>query len=103
MKEFVELAANGVNHSLLTMTGIRAADASGKVDVAVAVDVFQPGAFGFRDVDRRAVRKAAGHGLGAALGESLRLRTGDGRADSNGTHVIFSREFPESTGGVMRA
>jgi hypothetical protein len=57
---------------------LSAADAAGEVDVAVAVDVFEPGVFGFGDVDGRAVRKAAGHGLGAALGESRDFGPGMG-------------------------
>jgi hypothetical protein len=53
----------------LAMTGVGAADASGEIDVAVAVDIFEPSVFAFGYVNRRAVRKAAGHGLDASLGE----------------------------------
>jgi len=54
------------------MTGVCAADAAGEVDVAVAVDVFEPCVFGFGHVNRRAVRKAPGQGLprGAVRGPS---------------------------------
>ncbi len=63
VKELIELAANGFDYAWLAMAGVGAADASGEIDVAVAVDVFEPGVFGFGYVDGRAVRKAAGHGL----------------------------------------
>ena len=68
---FIELAADGLDDGLLAMTSVGAADASGEVDVAVAIDIFEPCVFGFRHVDWRAVRKAAGHGLRAARGESF--------------------------------
>ena len=55
------------------MADVEAADAAGEIDVAVAVDVFEPGVFGFGDVDGRAVRKAAGHGFGAALARALAI------------------------------
>ena len=59
------------------MADVEAADAAGEIDVAVAVDVFEPGVFGFGDIDGRAVGKAAGHGFGAALGERLGFRAGN--------------------------
>ena len=42
VEEFVELAADGIDHRFLAMTGVGAADASGEIDVAVAVDIFEP-------------------------------------------------------------
>jgi hypothetical protein len=56
------------------MAGIGAADASSKIEEAVAVNVFEPGVFSLGYVDGRSVGKAAGNGFGAALGEGLRLR-----------------------------
>ena len=58
--------------------------------IAVAVDIFEPRVFGFGDVDGRAVRKAAGHGFCAALGERARFRAGDWGVETNRAHVSFS-------------
>ncbi len=79
VQEAVELVFHGVDDRFLAMPDVEAADASGEVEVAVAVNVFEPGVFGFGDVDGRAVRKAAGHGFGAALGERLGFRAREWR------------------------
>ena len=100
VEEFVELAADGIDHCFLAMAGVGAADASGEIDVAVAVDIFEPRVFGLGHVDGRAVGKAAGHGLGAAGGERLGVR-------DRGLAVLmrivlmfsFSGELPESGRG----
>jgi hypothetical protein len=90
VEEFVELAADGVDHSFLAMTDVGAADAAGEIDVAVAVDVFEPCVFGLGDIDGRAVRKAAGHGL-ARRSESAGISgRGFGCVDTNRTHFSFS-------------
>ena len=52
------------------MAGVQATDASGEVDVAIAVDIFQNRAFGLRDVNRGGMRKRPWNGAGAALAES---------------------------------
>jgi len=79
VEELVELAADGFDHGLLAMAGVSAADAAGEIDVTVAVDVFKPRVFGFGNVDGRAVRQAAGHGLNAAFGKRFGLGAGDRR------------------------
>ena len=63
VQEAVELIFHRVDDRFLAMADVEAADAAGEIEVAVAVDVFEPGVFGLGDVDRRAVRKAAGHGF----------------------------------------
>ena len=96
MEEFVELDADGVDYGLLAMAGVGAADASGEIDVAVAVDVFEPGVFGFGYVDGRAVGEAAGHGFGTAVGERAGVGAGNGCVDLNCAHFSFSGELPEA-------
>ncbi len=86
VEELIELALDGFDDVLLAVAGVGAADTSGEVDVAVAVDVFEPRVFGFGYVDGRAVGKAAGHGFGAAGGERLGFWAGDWSADLNGGH-----------------
>src|SRR5262249_40392713 len=58
-----------------------AADATGKIEEDVTVDVLDGRAFGTRGEDRRRVIDTARHGLLAALHQRLRLRTGNGRAE----------------------
>ena len=90
VQEAVELISHGVDDGFLAMADVEAADAAGEIEVAVAVNVFEPGVFGLGNVDGRAVRKAAGHGFGAALGERLGLRAGNWCAKLNGRHRKFS-------------
>src|SRR5437879_1619411 len=66
VEEVVELSVNSFDVSFLAVTGVGAADASGKFNVAVAVHVFGPGVFGFGHINGRAVGNATGHGLRAA-------------------------------------
>ena len=77
MKKFIELAVDGVDHGLLAMARVSAAYASGEVNVAVAIDVFEPGVFGLGYVDGCAVRKAAGHSMSAAGGKLFGFWPGD--------------------------
>src|ERR1019366_683416 len=78
------------DNSFVAMADVEAADAAGEVEVAVAVHVFEPGIFGLGNIDGRAVRKAAGHGFGAPLGEGLRFRARNGCAELNSRHLKFS-------------
>jgi hypothetical protein len=81
MEEFIELLADGADDGLLAMADVEAANAPGKINVAVAIDIFEPGVSGFGDVDGRGVRQAAGHGLRAALTECAGVGAGDGSAE----------------------
>ena len=60
------------------MPDVEAADAAGEIEVAIAVDIFEPRVFGFGDIDGRAVRKPARHGFGAALESAFDLGPGIG-------------------------
>ena len=80
VEEAVELIFDSGDDFVATVTHVETANASGEIEVAVAIDVFEPGVFGFRYVDGRAVGEAAGQGLGAARGERLGFRAGDGCA-----------------------
>jgi hypothetical protein len=97
---FVELASDGLDYGLLAVTSVGATDASGEVDVAVAVYVFEPCVFCLRYVDRRTVGKAAGHGLSAAGRELAGFRARDLGVDANCAHINFSCELPEPPAAV---
>src|SRR5258708_14404435 len=47
VKEAVELVFDSFDHFVAAMAGVGTANAAGEVDVAVAVDVFEPRIFGF--------------------------------------------------------
>jgi hypothetical protein len=78
------------------MAGVGAADASGEIDVAVTIDVLEPGVFGLGYVDRRAVGEAARDGLRASLGERAGVGAGDWGGDSDCGQFNFSGELPEA-------
>ena len=86
VEESVELIFHRADDRFLAMADVQAADAAGEVEVAVAIDVFKPGIFGFGNIDGRAVRKPAGHSFRAALGQGLRLRARNLRAELNSRH-----------------
>src|SRR5579864_1060820 len=68
MQEAVELVLYCIDNFLTAMPDIEASDTPGKIEITIAVDVLKPRGFGFRNIDRRAVREPAGHGFRAALG-----------------------------------
>ena len=90
MEEAVELVFDRFDYFVAAVAGVGAADASGEVYVAVAVDIFEPGVFGFGYVDGCAVGDAAGDGLGAAGGEGLGFRAGDSSFEVDCAYVSFS-------------
>src|SRR5436190_1734286 len=75
MQEAIQLFFYRIHNFMAAVSNIQAANPSGEIEVAVAVDVLEPGIFGFRDINGRAVREAAGHGFGAALREGLGIGT----------------------------
>jgi len=89
VQKVVELILDGFDDSFLTMTDVKAPDATREIEIAVAVNVFEPGVFGLCNVNRRAVGKAAGHGFGAALGEGAGFWSGNCGAKLNGRHLEF--------------
>ena len=85
MQETVELAADGFDDARSAVAGVKASDAAGEVDHAVAIDIFDCRAFSFRNEngcgmkDRlRDCRVTTGHQrLGARAGNlSTKLDSG---------------------------
>jgi hypothetical protein len=72
------------------MADVEAADASGKIDEAVAVDVIDDRAFRSRGKERRGVIRAAGNGGFAAGHKDAGLGAGDFGAKLDGRHFLFS-------------
>ncbi len=77
VKKAIGLVFHRGDHRLATVSHIQATDAAGKIQIAVAVHVFKPGIFRLRHIDRRANRQPARDGVGAALSQSFRLRSGN--------------------------
>ena len=90
VEEFVDLVFYSFDDRFLAMADVEASDAAGEIEVAIAIDVFEPRVFGLGDVDRCAVRKSAGHGLGAAGRERAGFGAGDCGVDTDGAHINFS-------------
>ena len=91
MDECVELFANGRNHARRAMARIHDADASGEVEEAIAVHVFEHGAFGARGKNRRRVPNAARHGCLPTAHQFLRLRAGYRSTKLNRGHISTTR------------
>ena len=67
VKEAIELRADSIAAlPARAMADVQAADAAGEIDVAIAVHIFERGAFGLGDVDRDGVAKPARDGVVAA-------------------------------------
>ncbi len=94
VQEPIELAAHGFDDGGCAMSGVEAADATGEIDQAVAVDVFHDRAFGFGDKNRRGVISRLHDGGVAPLHQRLRTRPGNGSAKLNGGHKsVLSSQF----------
>ena len=87
MQKAIKLGLYRVDDRFAAMADIEAANAAGEVQVAVAVDVFDPRVFGLGHVDRCADRKPARYGVRATLGESLRLWAWNRSFQLNSCHV----------------
>jgi hypothetical protein len=66
MQEAVELGAQSSDDARSAMANVEAADAAGKIEKAIAIDVLEKGAFGARGENGRGVIDAARDGRGAA-------------------------------------
>ncbi len=86
VQEAVELFFDRADHFVAPMASVRAPNAAREVQVAIAVNVLEPGVFGLGHIDGRAVGKAAGHGLRAALRKGLGLGARNGSAKLDGSH-----------------
>src|SRR5205807_5005054 len=90
MEEFVELLADCGGYTRRTMASVEAADAAGKIEIAIAVEVFDDRAFSARSENGRGVGGAAGNGGFAAGHERAGFGAGDFGADLDGFHDWFS-------------
>ena len=77
VKKTIGLGLHRGDHRLATMSHIQASDAAGKIQVAVAVHIFEPGIFRLRYIDRCDNRKAARNGVGTAGSQRFRFRSGN--------------------------
>src|SRR5262249_12939722 len=93
MQEIVELVFYRFDHCFSAMTDIEATNASREIEVAVAIDIFEPGIFGLGNVDWRTVRKPAGHGFCTTLMERLGLRSRNRCLQLNRRHLDLAFRF----------
>jgi len=96
VQEAVKLVFDRADNFVAAMAHVEAADTPRKVEIAVAVDIFEPGIFGLGDINRRAVRKPARHRFRAALRQSLRFRSRNCSAKLNSGHSINSKWVVDS-------
>jgi len=62
VQEAIELAAHGVDHRRGAMSGVEAADATSKINQAVAVNILDDRPFRLGNEDRRGVKSRMYHG-----------------------------------------
>ena len=86
MQEAIKLTANGLDDWRRAMPGIEAADASGKVDKPVTVNIFDDRTFSLVDENGRGMKRALHNGSITPLHQRLRARPGNGSAKLNGRH-----------------
>ena len=77
MKKAIELCLDRVDHRLAPMSHVEAADAAGEIEIAVAVDIFEPCVFRLGHINGRANRESARNGVGTARGQRFRLWSGN--------------------------
>src|SRR5208283_3775942 len=71
VQEFIELRAHSSFHSRRAVPNVQTADAAGKIQIAIAVDVLDAGAFGPGNENRRDQLRAARDGGFAARQQRL--------------------------------
>ncbi len=86
---FFKLFADRGNDARRAMADIEAADSSRKIDITVAIDVFDGSAIRTRCENGRGVGGPAGDGGLAAGHESARPRPGNFRSNLNRSHFLF--------------
>jgi len=69
VQESIKLVSDSSEYGFPAMSNIEAADATGKVQIAIPVYIFKPGVFGLGHVDWRTNREPAWYSIGAASGE----------------------------------
>jgi hypothetical protein len=103
----LELLGDGGGHARRTVTDIQATDAAGKVDVAIAIHVFNDGSFSARGEYGRGAVRAAGDGGFAAGHQGPRLWSRNFRAELNGFHntslgALVDSEFSPGSLAAVR-
>ena len=89
MQVLLELLADGGEHAVRAVADVEAADAAGKIEISIAVDVLDGGAFGASGENRRGVRRAAGNGGFAARHQCAGFGSRYFRANLNCRHICF--------------
>ena len=97
MQMFFELRLNRGDDTRRAVANVEAADAAGKIDVPVAVDVFDGGAIGACRENGRGVGGPARDGSFAARHQRARTRPGNFRSNLNRSHFLFLFFWPPAT------
>src|SRR5262249_41663231 len=82
----IKLIFKGVEYLVTPMSNVQAADAPGKVDVPISIDIFKPCVLGLSHVNRRAMRKPTRHSFCAPFGQRLRFGARNFSAKLNRGH-----------------
>src|SRR6266481_4767635 len=101
MQVLLELFADGGEDAGRAVADVEAADATGEIEIAIAVDVLDGGAFGARGENWRGVRRAAWNGGFAAGHQGAGLGAGYFGANLNGIHgfrfsISSEKQIPRS-------
>jgi hypothetical protein len=88
MQEAVGLRMQRRDHARLAMAGIQAADAAREIEIAVAIHIFDDGAFSTVDENGRHLRYAARHGCGSAVEQRARAWAGNWSLQRDGGHGV---------------
>ena len=91
MNEVRGLLLNSTDDGLRGMTGIQAADATGKIQEAVAVDIFDNGAVRRLDENRKSTTDSPCHRCCSFLRQCLGLRTRDCGNEMDGCTMRYGR------------
>src|SRR5436309_14671350 len=89
MQVLLDLLADRGEHAGRAMANIEAADAAGKIEIPIAVDVLDGGAFGASGENRRGVRRAAVNGRFSARDQCAGFGSRYLRANLNCRHICF--------------
>src|SRR5262249_6698430 len=91
MEIFVELLTNRGNYTRRFVSDVQAADASGEIEIAITVNIFDHGAAGAGGEDRRGVRGTTRYCGFAPRHQSSRLRSRNFRTNLNCGHISTIR------------
>src|SRR6266852_6682916 len=104
MQEAIKLATHRLDHSRRAMSGVKAANAPGKINQPVTVNIFDHGSFSPGNEDRRGVISRLHNSSITPLHKRLRPRSGNGCAQLNGGHksVLSSNSSVLSEAGSAK-